>query len=234
MPKFNLRLAEIINNSHDTKTFRFSMESADFNLLPGQFVMASTTIEGKLVRRAYSVSSSPLEKRFIELTIKCVENGLFSCYMHEKAKVGDIFAIEGPYGKFIYKDSDEPVVLISAGCGIAPLMSILRYILGKKLQVHVTLLHSCKTQNDMLFEEELKKLSEANKNFKYIATLTRETNTDWEGCIGRFDRGVIETVIKDKKNTSFFISGPVLFGHDIKKILGEIGIDKEKVKEEVF
>ena len=234
MPKFNLKLIEVIEESHDTKTFRFSTESIDLGLLPGQFVMAGTMIDGKLVRRAYSISSSPIEKRFIDLTIKKVENGLLSSYMCDKAKSGDIFAIEGPYGKFIYKDSNDPVILMSAGCGIAPLMSILRYILGKKLQVHATLLHSCRTQNDMLFKKELERLSEANKNFKYIATLTRENNNNWKGCIGRFDKNMIETVIKDKDNTQFFISGPVIFGHDIKKILEDIGIDKANVKEEVF
>ena len=234
MPKFNLKLIEVIEESSDTKTFRFNTENIDLGLLPGQFVMAGAVINDKLVRRAYSVSSSPLEKRFIDLTVKRVENGLFSNYLHDKAKIGAVFTIEGPYGKFIYGGSNEPVVLISAGCGIAPLMSILRYILGKKLQVHVTLMHSCRTQNDLLFKKELEKLSESHKNFKCIATVTRETNSNWKGCIGRFDKNMIETVIKDKENTQFFISGTVLFGHDIKKILEEIGIDKAKVKEEVF
>ena len=234
MAKFELRLIEVINETHDTKTFRFSLENARMDLLPGHFIMINKMLDGKLVRRAYSISSSPLEKRFIDLTIKRVENGVFSNYMFDNAQAGDIFGIDGPYGKFVYKDSDDDVLLLGAGCGAAPLRAILKYILEKKLDINVILLHSCRTPDDLLFRDELLKLEKENKNFRYAATLTRVKGDEWKGCIGWISREMVEENVKNKDNTLFFVSGHVKFGNAMMEVLDELGVDKGKVKEEVF
>ncbi len=234
MAKFELKLVEIKEEGYDTKTFRFGLGEAKLDFLPGQFIMTNKMIDGKLIRRAYSISSSPFEKEYIDLTIKRVENGIFSNYMHNLAKTGEVISIDGPYGKFEYKDGENDVVLIGAGCGIAPLMSIARYILKKNLKINIILMHSCKTPNDILFKDEISDMYKNHKNFKYFVTITRPQGHDWNGCMGRINKDILMGVITDLNNPIFFVSGTAAFGHDVVNMLSEVGIGKEMIKEEVY
>src|SRR3989344_2111791 len=227
MSRFALRLIEKIDETHDTKTFRFALNGHNLDFLPGHFIMANKMIVGKLVRRAYSISSSPLNKKSIDLTIKRVENGIFSNYMYDNANVGDSIDMDGPYGKFIYNDGSNGVVLISAGCWIAPLMSMARYIIEKGINVNVIMLHSCKTPNDVLFREEMLRIQENNENFKYIVTITRPTGFDWNGKTGRINEELLRSIIKGGER--FFVSGRVEFGHSIVSMLRNLGVKDENI-----
>ena len=81
-----LKIIKIIEETLDTKTLRFSLDKNKFEFLPGQFIMLEAKVNGKAERRAYSISSSPTEKKFIEITVKKVENGKVSNYSLAKQK----------------------------------------------------------------------------------------------------------------------------------------------------
>jgi len=234
MARFRLKLIGIIEETKDTKTFRFGLAANKFKFVPGQFVIANKMIDGKIIRRAYSISSSPFEKKHIELTIKKVENGIFSNYMHDNAKIGDIVDIDGPYGKFVYNDGNDDILLISAGCGVAPLMCIVRYVLEKRLDVNITLMHSCKKPNEMIFRKKFEELEANHKNFKYFPTITRPEGNDWSGTTGRINKNTLKKQIKNKNNVVVFVSGTISFGHSVVEMLREIGIGNERIKEEVY
>ena len=117
-------------------------EGEEINFKPGQFIQLKAPLyEGndEEVYRAYSIASSPFEKNYIELFIGYVPNGICTTYVHKHLKVGDTVQINGPYGDFYFhEDSDREIILVAAGTGIAPILSILRYMKEKNINRKAT------------------------------------------------------------------------------------------------
>ncbi len=233
---YKLKVSEVITETYDTKTIRFRLDQPiDFK--PGQFAMLTATIEhnGKKesVTRPYSFASSQTKKDYVDFTIKEVPGGLFSTYAVRKCKAGDLIELKGPYGQFIFKDDEKEIVLLGAGCGIIPLMSMIRYIADKRLPTKVTFLDSNKTPDDMLYYEELKKLQKENKNMNFVFTITRPEGTSWKGITGRFDKNILPKYI-GTKNSIFYISGPPPFTEALVAALKELGVDNKRIKIERY
>src|SRR3989338_2728330 len=115
----NSKITQIIDRTHDTKSFRLKPDEL-FSYKPGQFVMISAAIDGKMVKRAYSFSSSPLEKEFIEVTAKFTPGGIMSQHLFS-LKTGDSLNIAGPFGKFGFLSEDDfkkEIIFIAGGAGI--------------------------------------------------------------------------------------------------------------------
>ena len=102
MVKLNVTISEIIKETSDVKTFRLKFnKGGSMPFLPGQFVMVALESNPKIAK-AYSISSSSEDKEFLEITVKIYSNGKFSPLL-DKAKVGDILIINGPFGHFNYR-----------------------------------------------------------------------------------------------------------------------------------
>ena len=157
--EFDLKISEIIEETYDTKTYRINLEGNELNFEPGQFVslILDFSKDGKTekVGRSYSISSSPLKKEYIDLTIKKTNKGGVADYILDNLKVGDEIKIKGPYGVFIFKDEIKKVVFIASGSGISSLMCMIRYNVDKKLDTKITLLLSNKTPEDIIFRKDL-------------------------------------------------------------------------------
>lgn len=144
-----LLLATIVQETHDTKTLRFLVpRERRLQAKPGQFLTFQWIVEGRRVMRSYPVSSSPARVAFVEITPKRVENGCVSTFLHEQAKAGLTVEATGPYGQFCFDETlHRNVVLIAAGSGITPMISILRYIDD-----------FVRARKDIIFEKELDRL----------------------------------------------------------------------------
>ena len=225
-----LKIIKIIEETLDTKTLRFSLDKNKFEFLPGQFIMLEAKVNGKIERRAYSISSSPTEKNFIEITVKKVENGKVSNYVHS-LKEGASLEIKGPYGHFTLDEKAKDIVLIAAGCGVAPFMSMAKYIINKKLDINVKLIYSEKTPEYVICKKEFEDLQKYN-NFRYVLTLTRFNEASWKGLKGRVNADLIKK--NSTKDSIFYISGSVQMVDGIMELLKEINIHKEKIKIEKY
>jgi hypothetical protein len=126
----NLLLAQIEQQTHDTKTLRFQIpKERQLRAKPGQFLTFQWTIDGQRVMRSYTISSSPVHVNYVEITPKCMENGCVSVFLNERAKPGQTVEARGPYGQFYFDETvHKSIVLIAAGSGITPMISMLRYI----------------------------------------------------------------------------------------------------------
>lgn len=227
-----LKVAKVIQETPDTKTIRIKLvKPIDF--ISGQFVMAGLNIgEGanKLVKRAFSIASSPLEKDFIDLTFNLYPEGKFSPHMY-KLEEGGLIYIEGPYGKFNFKESPEDIVFLGAGTGISPLMSMIRFIEGKKSAVKKTLIYSVKKPENIVYNKELLGM-EKRKGLKLFLTITRPDGTIWKGLTGRIDSKMITDSVKGLENSVFYMCGPPEMVENTVKILEELGVAKEKINRE--
>ncbi|MBN2367909.1 oxidoreductase [Candidatus Woesearchaeota archaeon] len=224
----NAEVINIIDETPDVKTFRLQPEHK-LDFIPGQFVNIYVNI-GKLVKRSYSIASSP-SKEYIDLTIKKVQGGKLSPHMHDKVKIGDKINISYPEGRFTFSEEDTNLVFVSAGCGIVPFMSIMRYSTEKKLNQKIILLYSSKTAQDIVYREELKSLEKENSNIKVFHTITRE---EWDGHTGRIDEAFIKETVGDIQKSTFYLCGSLEFVRTLVEILKEMGVQREKIKRDVW
>lgn len=125
---------------------------------PGQFVMLTVRINGVQHQRAYSLVSSPDDKQLV-LGIK--QQGLVSRYLANNARVGDVIEITPAMGEFVLKDTLQPILLIAAGSGITPMLSLAKQALERS-KLAVTLIYYSR---DPAFKAELEQLAEQHGHF---------------------------------------------------------------------
>lgn len=220
-----LKLIKIIKETENTKSLRFSRDKS-FNFKSGQFIVFILKDKEGEFRRAYSISTSPDEKEFFEITIKETPNGRASNIFLKEAKINDEFEALGPYGTFIYNNEDvKNIIHISAGSGIAPIRSIIYYILKNKPEIKQTLLFSNKTEKDIIYKEEFEKLPIEN-----VFTLTRETHNKHRN--GRISKDLLKNYIKD--SALYFICGPPLFVDSMVNELKDLNVKQEQIRTERY
>lgn len=233
-----LKINKIYNETANVKTFQLTDPSGKelpFTYLPGQFLTLAALIEGKKVSRSYTIASSPTNNSFYELTIKREEQGVFSRYLHDLIKEGDLIEARGPGGVFVFTGNEaKSIVLIGAGVGITPLISVIRFLSTKSWDGKIILLFSCRTPGDYLFRQELEELQKKTPNFKVLVTMTRFSEPNWSGMRGRFTKEMIATNVPEIASSRVHICGPVAFMDQLKKILNELNVPKELIKIESF
>jgi ferredoxin-NADP reductase len=171
----NLLLTQIEQQTRDTKTLRFQLpKERHLSAKPGQFLTFQWTIDGQRVARSYTISSSPTQAKYVEITPKRMANGCVSVFLNERAKPGLSVEASGPYGRFYFDEAlHKSIFLIAAGSGITPMISMLRYIDDLKIAVPVRLLYCVRCSDNIIFQNELGRLSRSLPDFTYDVCLSR-------------------------------------------------------------
>jgi ferredoxin-NADP reductase len=232
---FTLRLTQTEQQTHDTRTLRFKVVNGKRPCAkPGQFLTFQWTVNGQRAPRSYTISSSPIHEDYIEITAKRVENGHVSLFLNEVAKPGLEVEASGPYGRFYFDQSrHKSIVLIAAGSGITPMMSMLSCIDDLKLTNPVTLLYCVRTHKDIIFQDELVRLTSSLLNFKYEVCLSRPHPT-WKGRSGRLTEEFVSQYVSELKSPTFFLCGPKGFMDNACRILSTLGVHADRILQESF
>ncbi|MGW5640145.1 FAD-binding oxidoreductase, partial [Streptomyces sp. NPDC003832] len=123
--------------------------------LPGQHLtMRLTAEDGYSAQRHYSIASAPDDRGHIELTLDHVEGGEVSGWFHTEARPGDLVAVRGPLSGFFAWPGDRPALLIGAGSGVVPLMSMVRHHRARGLDVPLRLLVSARGPAELIYARE--------------------------------------------------------------------------------
>jgi ferredoxin-NADP reductase len=234
-PVITLRLSRVERHTHDSKSLRFVMpQSERFSARPGQFLTFQWTIDGKEVFRSYSICSSPTQTGYVEIIPKRVPNGYVSVFLNDRALPGLTVKARGPYGQFCFDETKyQRVVLIAAGSGITPIMSMLRYIDDLCISVDVTLIYCVRTQADVFFKTELTDLQNRIKTFRYVQVLS-QPDPHWRGLGGRLTRELMEREIANLASSTFFLCGPPPFMDHTRQLLESLQVDRSTILEESF
>jgi ferredoxin-NADP reductase len=124
-------------------------------------------------------------------------------------------------------------VLIAAGSGITPMISMLRYIHDRHLSTLVTLLYCVRTSKDIIFESQLERLRNSCPNFDYWVSLSQPDET-WKGHTGRFTAGFMADHVIDLDTPTFFLCGPSGFMENAHQILSSLGVEEDRILQESF
>jgi ferredoxin-NADP reductase len=233
-----LRVAAIFCETHDTKTFRMvtpQRGSIPFTFMPGQFLTFSAEIEGKRVRRSYTIASSPTQTGYVEVTVKRQEHGVISCYLHDHVAVGSLVDISAPAGVFTFTGAEaDSIVLIAGGVGITPMMSVTRYLIDISFPGEIFFLFGARTTEDFIFREELEYLQRRHANLHIAATMSRAAGTAWMGHEGPVSKEFIAHAVPDIGRRRVQLCGPPPMMQAVKLELAELGVPKEQIKTEAF
>lgn len=238
----------IVDETPDTKTFWFTSNPAEPTVLfyyqPGQFVRIEVEIDGKAVSRSYSISSTPSRPYAIALTVKRVPSpsdspdlppGAVSNWLHDHLRVGDsIKLLGGATGQFTFLPNLPPkLLLISAGSGITPMMSMSRWLYDTASETDVVFLHSARTPREIIFRDELAWMAAQLPNFHLKVTVTqRELGSAWMGFTGRISRSMLE--LPDLRDRVVFVCGSDGFRESIRTLLEELQFPMQQYHEESF
>src|SRR5262249_42824345 len=161
--------------AHNVKTFRFKSSyggDIPFDYLPGQFLTLNITPQGDPIRRSYTIASTPTWRDRVEITVKREPQGVVSRWLHDELRVGDEGEVEAPNGNFIFTGAEaESVVLVGAGVGITPMMSVVRYLSDTEWPGQVYLVLGFRGPRDFIFREELEALQARYRNLKVAVTI---------------------------------------------------------------
>lgn len=234
-----LKVADIIEETHDVKTFRLVGETPVlFSYRPGQFVTLLLDLDGEAVQRSYSISSSPSRPHVLEITVKRVPGGRVSNWLCDHVAVGQSLTLKGPAGRFTCFDSPASKMLfIAAGSGISPIMSMIRWIADTMADVDVALLASFRSPADIIFRKELDLISARHPRFRIALTLTSasgEQTDAWTGLTGRIGKSRLAEMASDLDQRPVFLCGPEPFAAAVRNSLDELGFDQSKLYSESF
>jgi ferredoxin-NADP reductase len=233
-----LRLAKVFVETPEVRTFRLIAPSGTtlpFQHRPGQFLTLRLNLDGRDVRRSYTIASSPTRTAYCELTIKREEQGFVSRHLHDVVREGATFNVSAPAGKFTFTGAEaEHIVMIAGGVGITPLMAKIRYLTDIAWPGKIQLVYSVKTERDIIFRSELEELQRRFDNLKVDVTLTQEASVDWTGKRGRLSAAMLLSIVPDIARSRVHLCGPTEMVEPLKKALRELGVADGEIKSESF
>ena len=246
---YTLKVSALNKPIEDATTITFDVPTPlyeQFSYHPGQHLVIKFIIEGKEVRRSYSLNSSPFLEEKLQVTVKRVKDGLVSNYVNDQLKVGDTMEVMLPQGRFyanIQKDAYKTYFLFAAGSGITPIISIAKSVLVASPNCMVHLFYGNSNQDTIIFKKELEELEkDYSERFNLVQTLSSpKVWTSWEqwkGRTGRIDTANIEWFIQNSppiaQHTEYYACSPGAMNLAVKNTLLNLGVPKNLIHIEQF
>ena len=210
--------------------------AADYAFKAGQYLSLEAKIDGEVVRRSYSLCSAPHEN-VLKVGVKKVQKGLFCSFANYLLKFGYSLGVAPREGRFVYvpQGGDKEILLVAAGSGITPVLSILKTILEKQRTSAVRLIYGNKTPEEVLFKVEIDALEKAYADrFKVIWVYSQSNEAD--SLFGRIDQSVINFALNqhDDLPQQSFLCGPEAMFERAKACLVKATIPPENIHFELF
>lgn len=213
--------------------------SDDFDYQPGQYLTLAATIDGADVRRSYSICSAPGED-MLKVGVKKVDDGTFSGFVNDTLAVGDTIRVMPPEGRFTPEiGGDHHYLLIAAGSGITPMLSIAKTVLRNELGSQITLVYGNKSTATIMFREELDDLKDRYLGrFSLVHILSREAQ-EVDLLDGRIDGKRItklaEAGLIDPEGADLtFLCGPGEMIDSVAEAVRDLGVTSSRIRFERF
>ena len=233
-----VKVAEVVEQSADTKTFWLEADAAKGTeklawFSAGQYLSVSLEIGNIKLTRPYSLSSSPREAlagRY-GLTIKRVPDGLASTYILDNWTVGTEVTVSEPLGVFTYEPlrDAKTIVGIAGGSGITPFRSLAKAIADGDEDADMILLYGSRTLADAVFQEEFKALE--GEKFKLVNVLSHE---EQPGCENGFITTDLIRKYAPEGEYSIFLCGPQAMYNFVDQEIATLGLRKKFIRHELF
>ncbi|WP_117195911.1 2Fe-2S iron-sulfur cluster-binding protein [Rhizobium terrae] len=236
--KTKVRCVSVAWETQDTKTYSFVADpQVLFHYKPGQFITIEIPLGGNVLRRSYTISSSPSRPYTLSITVKKVPMGWVSNWLFDNMVEGFECAVTGPAGKFTCHDHPSSKLLfLAAGSGITPLMSMLRWLADTCSATDIVFINNVRTPDDIIFHQELLHMSTrlAGKMRLAIVPSSVSPSRPWHGPVGSVSENLIQTYAPDFIERETFVCGPPGYMAAVKSMLAGMGLPMSQYHDESF
>lgn len=169
------KVISVMSESPNTKTLTLKANRNWQGFIAGQHCNITATIAGRNITRSYSISSDPIDSRYIQITVRREAGGLMSEYLCSDIEVGERLELGSPFGDMLLPTPmPAHLLLLAAGSGITPMMSQIRTLARQGMPTPVTLMYWEKTNADFNFAQELQSIAHKHSHLKVHLITTRE------------------------------------------------------------
>lgn len=239
-----LRISDIQKETPDCVSIKLDIPDElkdDFKFKAGQYLTFRKDINGEDVRRSYSICSDSDDKSSISVAVKQVDGGRFSTFANERLHIGDTLDAMKPMGKFVHEpqaDKQSVYLLVAAGSGITPMVSIMHSILKHEPKSKIILLYGNKNIKHIIFKEQIEGL----KNIYMDRLETYYFLSRQEGSVPLFNGHISKekidllskSVVDFEGVNDVYICGPEQMIFDVKDAVIALGVDASNVHFELF
>jgi ferredoxin-NADP reductase/MOSC domain-containing protein YiiM len=206
--------------------------------MPGQFIVLrlKPAPEAPALLRSYSLSGAPSEQRW-RVSVKREPNGAAGAYVDEGLKAGDLIDASAPRGAFTIAQGEGPVVLLSAGIGLTPVLAMLEALVAAGSRREVWWLHGARNRGEHAFAEEaralLRSLPGSHSHIRYSAPGPADRPAVDFDAVGRLDLSVLRA-LDVPPGADFYLCGPPAFMSSLTADLANWGVPAERLHSENF
>src|SRR5581483_126520 len=235
-----LRVTAVESESADVLSL--IMQSADGQplpaALPGQYVVLrlQTTLGGPPVFRSYSLSGPPSTDRY-RISVKIEPNGAAGTWLRDHVHVGDALDVSSPRGSFVLQTSERPLLLLSAGIGVTPVLAMLYALASARSTRQVLWVHAARDREHHPFAAEVRRLILALPHARSYVYYSRPGARDKIGedfdAAGHLSQSVFDE-IGIPKEADVYLCGPTRFMREMKEALATSGVSPQQIRVELF
>jgi ferredoxin-NADP reductase/MOSC domain-containing protein YiiM len=206
--------------------------------MPGQFIALrlKPAPEAPALLRSYSLSDEPSEERW-RISVKREPNGAAGAYVEAGLKVGDVIDVSAPRGGFTLREGDGPVVLLSAGIGLTPVLAMLHALAAEGSQREIWWVHGARNSAEHAFAAEaqalLKLLPQGHSHIRYSAPGPQDRPAVGFDAAGRLSVQVLQE-LGAPREADFYLCGPAAFMSSLTAGLASWGVPAERLHSENF
>ncbi|WP_420409963.1 2Fe-2S iron-sulfur cluster-binding protein [Hoeflea sp.] len=242
-PRFHeLEIASVRNETPDAVAISFAIpeELEDvFDFLPGQYLTLRADVDGEDMRRSYSICSQLSDRGHRTVGVKRIADGRFSSFA-QTLKAGDRIEVMPPQGRFTAKiGGRHDYLLLAAGSGITPCLSIAKSVLSGERDSTVTLLYANRNSASVMFRDDLNDLKDRYTTRFTLVHVMDEEAQDVEIMNGRLDAEKLENlaslgVIDPKSADAIYICGPEPMIRSASAAMAALGVGEDRIRFELF
>jgi ring-1,2-phenylacetyl-CoA epoxidase subunit PaaE len=240
---YDLKVKQVIQETKDAITLVFEQPaSGNISYKAGQFLTLIVPIQGKDVRRAYSLCSSPFVDQDLAVTVKRVDKGLMSNWLPDNVKAGQTIKVMEPMGQFTTEFSasrKRHLIMFAGGSGITPMMAIIKSTLNQEPDSICSLIYCNRDIDSIIFRETLTKLETQYEGRLHVIHVLDNAPMNWQGYSGLLNHDMLTRLFEripawgiDK--TTYLMCGPEGMMKNVDSLLEQQRIPKDKIFKESF
>jgi len=239
---YDLKVKQIIRETRDAISIAFEQPAQNIPYKSGQFLTLIVPVNGKEVRRAYSLCSAPGVDQDLVVTVKRVDKGLMSNWLPDNLREGQTLKVMEPMGQFTTeysRDRKRHLVMFAGGSGITPMMSIIKSILTQEPDSIVSLIYCNRDVDSIIFYKSLEQLETQYEGRLHVIHVLDNAPMNWQGYSGLLNHEMLTRLferIPDWGNdkTTYLMCGPEGMMKNVESLLEARHIPKDKVFKESF
>lgn len=237
----HLTVQKVVRETPDTISIHFQQPAIQqLTYKAGQFLTLLVPVNGTVERRSYSMCSSPLTDANLIVSVKRTAGGKVSNHLNDTLKVGDLLEVMEPAGGFYAEPnlaSPRHIVLLAAGSGITPLLSIAKTLLHGEPQSRISLLYGNRNRRSIIFHDELSALQRQFAGRLQVIHVLSQPEADWDGHTGRLNQSLALKILEklpQLPHSEYFICGPDGMMDEMKHALRILQVPAENIHWESF